>query len=292
MKKLLYLSMFILLFASGIILTGCTSNNAPGTTNSYLINLKKSTSLGNYLTDKNGYALYFFANDANGTNTCTGDCTANWVVFNVSGLTQAQLGSGLLLSDFNTISTTSGSQLTYKGWPLYYYAPNGYRETSGSTAGDGVDGVWFVAKPTYTVMLANYQLVGLDGNNYVASSSDVTSAGTGLTTYFTDLSGRTLYSFSKDSALINKFTKSDFSNNAAWPIYITNKLDLPSAVDKTLFDSILVYGYQQLTYKGWPLFYYGGDVNSTGIFRGSTKGVSIPTPNTWKVLLIGIPAAP
>ena len=291
MKKILYLLSIILIFSGGLIMTQCTSSNSPATS-SYLVNLTKSTTLGYYMTDQKGYALYFFSNDANGTNNCTGGCTASWPIFNVTGLTQAQLSPGLLLSDFNTIAATSGTQLTYKGWPLYYYAPNGYQEPAGQIAGDGIDGIWFVAKPSYTLMLSNYQLVGLDGNNYVASSTDVTSAGTGLTTYFTDLSGRTLYAFSKDSALVNKFTKTDFSNNSTWPIYVNSKLDFPSAIDKTLFDSITVYGFKQLTYKGWPLYYFGGDVDATGKFRGNTKGVSVPVPNIWKAFIIGIPTAP
>jgi len=289
MKRNLYLPISILWMA--LILINCTSSNSPSTIAS-VIKLSSSSTLGNYMTDKNGLSLYVFANDANGENNCTDGCTANWSVFYVSGLYQAELGNGLLLSDFDTITTTSGKQLTYKGWPLYQYAPGGVHEQAGQTNGDGIGGLWFVAKPTYTVMLANYQLVGLDGNNYVASATDVTSLGTGLTKYFTDFAGRTLYSFSKDSALVNKFTKSDFSNNSVWPIYISSKLDLPSALDKTLFDSIPVYGYEQLTYKGWPMFYYGADLENTGKFRGNTKGVSVPTPNIWTVFSSGIPPAP
>ena len=292
MKKKNLLLTLILVIAFAFGLTQCTTTNGPTPGSSFMVKLSNSTALGKYLTDKDGYALYMFSNDANGANNCTGGCTAAWVIFNASGLTQAQLGSGLLLSDFSTITTPGGTQTTYKGWPLYYYAPNSYRETAGTTAGDGVDGVWFVAKPTYTLMLANYQLVGLDGVNYVASANDVTSAGTGLTTYFTDLAGRTLYIHAKDSANINKFTKTDFSNNASWPIYVTTKLDFPSAIDKSLFDSITVSGHKQLTYKGWPMFYYGGDVDGTGKFRGYAKGVSVPTPNTWKAFIIGVPPAP
>ena len=292
MKKILYFPMVILLLGS-LIFTQCTSsNNGPVASNS-LIRLANSSTLGSYLTDKNGYALYFFSNDVAGTNNCTGGCTANWPIFNLDGLTQSQLDPGLLLSDFSSIATTTGSQLTYKGWPLYTYSPGGVAEASGSTSGNGVGGIWFVAKPNYTIMLANLQLVGLDANNYVVSTTDVTSLGTGKTVFFTDQNGRTLYAFARDSLKVNKFTKPDFSNNAVWPIYVTSKVVIPSTLDKTLFDSITVYDQKQLTYKGWPIYYFGSDVDTAGKYRGNTKGVSVPvTLNIWKVFINGIPAAP
>ena len=293
MKKILYFPMFILLIGSDILLTQCTStNNGPATSNS-LVKLANSLTLGTYLTDNKGNALYFFSNDANGTNNCTGGCTANWPIFNVTGLTQSQLDNGLLLADFSFITTPTGTQMTYKGWPLYNYAPGGYQEASGLTSGNGIGGIWFVAKPDYTIMLADNQLVGLDANNYVVSATDVTSLGTGKTIYFTDLQGRTLYAFAKDSSLVNKYTKADFSNNTTWPIYVTSKVVIPSTLLKTDFDSITVYNQKQLTYKGWPIYYFGSDVDATGKYRGNTKGVSVPaTLNVWKVFINGIPAAP
>ena len=36
--------------------------------------------------------------------------------------------------------------------------------------------------------------------------------------------------------------KNDFSNNATWPIYETNKAVVPSIIDKTLFASTNVFG--------------------------------------------------
>ncbi len=292
MKKILYLPIIILLIAGGFIVTSCTTSNSPSN-NTILIKLTSSATFGNYLTDKAGHTLYFFANDANGANNCTDGCTANWVNFNVDSLTQAKLANGLVLSDFKTITATAGPQLTYKGWPLYMYAPAGVQEAAGQTNGNGIGGIWFVAKPDYSIMLANYQLVGLDGNNYMVSTTDVTSLGTEKTIYFTDQAGRTLYTFAKDSFLINKFTKADFSNNSVWPIYETSKVVIPSTLDKTLFDSITVNGLKQLTYKGWPIYYFGSDVDAAGKFRGNTKGVSVPTTlNVWRVFINGIPSAP
>jgi len=54
-----------------------------------------------------------------------------------------------------------------------------------------------------------------------------------------------------------------------------------------------VYNQKQLTYKGWPIYYFGSDIDAAGKYRGNTKGVSVPaTLNVWKVFINGIPAAP
>jgi predicted lipoprotein with Yx(FWY)xxD motif len=294
MKKQLNSLLFVLLIITGFTLSRCSNSSDPvPVVDPVLVKLANSATLGSYLTDKDGNALYFFSNDANGENNCTGGCVTAWPIFYVAGLSANQLGAGLDLGDFNAVSTPNGNQLTYKGWPLYYYAPAGVREMPGQTTGEAVGGVWFVAKPDYTIMLARAQLVGKDGKNYIVSATNVYTEGDGKTTYFTDLPGRTLYEFAKDSANMNKFTKADFSNNAVWPIYETDKIVVPSILDKTLFSSITVFGKKQLVYKGWPMYYFGADVDAvTGKFRGKNTGVSVPVPGVWPAFLKDIPAAP
>lgn len=252
------------------------------------IGLSTSTTLGSYLSDKDGKSLYFFSTDANGQASCTGGCEAVWPPFYVDNLTADKLAAGLTFSDFATITTTSGKkQLTYKGWPLYYYAPNvngtNTLETAGQTTGDGVGGVWFIAKPDYSIMIVRSQLVGHDTKNY---KSDYT-AGDGLTTYFTDAKGLTLYTFKNDNFKKNNFTKADFSNNAVWPIYETDKIVVPSVLDKSKFSVITVFGKSQLVYNGWPLYYFGQDAS----VRGANKGISFPAPGVWPVPVKDLPLA-
>ena len=259
------------------------------------VNLSTSATLGSYLTDKSGRSLYFFSTDSKDQVTCTGGCELVWPPFYLDNLTADKLGTGLTFSDFSTITTASGKkQVTYKGWPLYYYAPvsgsdaygNGGTNTieaAGKTTGDGVGGVWFIAKPDYSIMIVKSQLVGHDGKNY---KSDYT-VGDGLTTYFTDAKGITLYTFKNDNFKKNNFTKSDFSNNAVWPIYETDKIVVPSVLDKSKFSVITVFGKSQLVYNGWPLYYFGQDAN----VRGSNKGISFPSPGVWPVPVKDIPLA-
>jgi predicted lipoprotein with Yx(FWY)xxD motif len=255
------------------------------------VQLKTSATFGSYLADKDGRTLYFFALDANGQSGCTSaGCMAVWPSFIVDSITANDIGDGLAITDFSTVTTGGGGkQLTYKGWQLYYYAPayNGTNtiEIAGQTGGDGVNGTWFISKPDYTIMLARTQLVGHNGKSY---KSDYTE-GTGATTYFVNDKGLTLYTFKNDRANKNNFTRADFSNNGVWPIYETDKVVVPSILDKSMFSTTDVFGKKQLTYKGWPLYFFGQDAG----VRGSNKGVSFPAgPGTWFVAVKDIAMAP
>ena len=250
---------------------GCTNNNDqmyPTSGNN--ITLANNSTFGNYLVGENGMTLYFFAKDVSGESMCPdGTCLTNWPIFHVQNVDP---GSGLNISDFSTMTRSDGKmQTTYLGWPLYYFAGDAAK---GDTNGDGVSGIWFVAKPDYSLMMADAQLVGLDGNNYTSNYSE----GTGLTKYLTDINGRALYIFHNDAKDTNNYTNSDFSNNSTWPIFYVEISQLPSGVNATDFGKIDVFGQPQLTFKGWPLYYFGQDTK-----RGDTKGVSVPTPGIWPV---------
>jgi predicted lipoprotein with Yx(FWY)xxD motif len=252
----------------------------PVTTPSESVQLVSDSHFGSVITDGNGITLYFFSNDANGSSACTGGCLAAWPVFYAASPT---IGTGLMGSDFSSINRPDGSQqTTYKGWPLYKY----YGDTGpGKINGDGVQGVFFVAKPDYTVMLANNQLVGNDGVKYDSTYKP----GTGITQYLTDDRGVTLYSFSLDKADSNKFTKPDFSNDGVFPIdQLTTIANVPSTLSKTMLGTINVFGKTQLTFKGWPVYRFGAD----SLIRGNTKGVSVPTPGFWPLMSVSSPLAP
>jgi predicted lipoprotein with Yx(FWY)xxD motif len=239
-----------------------------------------TTTLGEVITDKDGMVLYYFSPDVGGDSKCSGNCLANWPAFSVDGV--LKLAEGLDATAFSSITRTDGTkQVTYKGWPLYYFVND---EKAGDVNGEGLNGVWYVAKKGYTIMVASTQLVGNDGKSY---KSDYTE-GTGDTQFFTDEKGRTLYSFQNDRKEKNNFTREDFSNNTNWPIFTTEIGELPSTLNKSDFKVIDVFDRKQLTYKGWPLYYFGAD-NET---RGSTKGVSVPVPGRWPVVNQDMASAP
>lgn len=240
------------------------------------IMLTTHATLGTILTDNQGRTLYFFARDTKGTSNCAGGCPTRWPLFNVDQIV-LPIGSTLIASDFASIGDGATKQTAYKGRPLYYFSTNndGAIETAGQTGGDNFGTIWFVAKPDYSLMVASAQLIGLDGKNYTSAYVE----GTGVTRYFTDAAGRTLYLFVNDKKDTNNFTTADFSNDGIWPIFDATITLLPTGMNATDFGKITVHGRSQLTFKGWPLYYFGQDAA-----KGDNKGVSVPTPGIWPVI--------
>lgn len=260
------------------ILSSCSKSNGYSSTPTHPANTVRITNnatFGGVLTDSAGNTLYFFSPDATGQTACTGGCLAAWPSFYTPKVTA---DAGLNASDFGVITRPGGAlQSTYKGWPLYYFAQD---TKAGQINGDGLENVWFVAKPDYSVMLAMGGLKGADSLFYDTLGIHITTAAT--CEYMTDDKGVTLYTFAHDSSGVNKFTKSDFSNNSVWPVYqLSAVAKIPSILKASDFGVINVFGKTQLTYKGWPLYNYGGD----GGVRGNTAGVSVPTPGAgiWPV---------
>lgn len=273
--------LFVLVAAVSI---GCSDNSTdPDPSSEFDIQISSTSSHGDILTDSEGNALYVFAPDVEGESSCEGDCIANWPVFHAEN---PQLGAGLDAQSFGTITRSDGSsQTTFLGWPLYYYAADGQ---PGAINGDGVENTWYVAKPDYSLMMATQQLVGEDSNNYRIDNSGNYVQGDAITRHIVDIQGRTLYTFVNDSANTNNFTAEDFSNNDVWPIAELSLSTIPSNLSTSSFSSIEVNGRQQLTYKGWPLYYFGQD----DMQRGNTKGISFPQPGVWPVAQSSMEAAP
>jgi len=267
------------------VLYSCSKddNNTDNPSNTPKSNIKvaSNATFGKIITDSLGNTLYFFSLDANGSSACTsGDCLAAWPVFYEDNL---RLDTALKAADFATITRADGAkQTTYKGWPLYYYSPDA---AAGDVKGDAVGNVWYVAKPDYTVMLAYQQLTGNDGIQY---KGDYTP-GAEVTPFITDPYGRTLYAFSNDKSNKNMYTKEDLSNEGIWPIYpVSAVVNVPSTLVKTDFTTAPIWTRVQITYKGWPLYYFGADAQT----RGNTKGVSVPRPGVWPVVNNNSTAAP
>ncbi len=214
----------------------------------YTVKLAYKPGIGFYLVDANGMTLYFFAKDYDGKSKCYGECAARWPPFYVDNINPSP---GLDPNDFTVITRDDGSmQVAYKGWPLYYFVND---EEPGDVYGDGVRGVWFVAKPDYTVMVA----VKEDLGEYLVTSD-------GMTLYFfaMDMDGKsTCYGMCAER----------------WPVYSPSSLVVPSTLNITDFSYIIRDdGMTQLVYKGRPLYLWINDQA-----RGDTTGHGVN--NIWFV---------
>jgi len=109
-----------------------------------------SPSLGEYLatynptTKQKNMTLYTFAKDIPGTSTCHGDCATNWPPLYIQDFVASGAGGTIHIKDLAVIRREGGTQLTYKGMPLYFYKGD---TKAGDTKGEGVAGLWHVAKP-------------------------------------------------------------------------------------------------------------------------------------------------
>jgi predicted lipoprotein with Yx(FWY)xxD motif len=197
-----------------------------------------------YLTDSSGMTLYYYTLDTNGQSACYGGCATAWPVFYTDSLT---VSDPLSASDFGTVTRTDGTkQTTYKGWPLYYWFQD---KTAGDMKGEGVHKVWYVLQvPAYTVMIGTNKAVG---------------------NYLVDGSGNALYWFTKD-----KTDTSACSGNCikAWPAFTADSIVVPSALNASDFSTITRDdGTKQVTYKGYPLYYWAKD-KARGDVTGQNVG--------------------
>ncbi|KQL36074.1 hypothetical protein [Psychrobacillus sp. FJAT-21963] len=104
------------------------------------LQLLENEKAGEYLADPQGRALYYFKKDEAGKSNCSGDCLANWPAFTQEDFAVPE---GFDKKDFDTITREDKGvkQVTYKGFPLYYFAKD---QQEGDVNGQGVKDVWFI----------------------------------------------------------------------------------------------------------------------------------------------------
>jgi predicted lipoprotein with Yx(FWY)xxD motif len=96
------------------------------------------TDKGTALVDGNGMTLYVFDKDTPAVSNCYAECEALWPIMKAGAADKPQ-------GEFGIITRTNGDlQWAYRGKPLYHWAKD---MKPGDTTGDGVKGVWHLAKP-------------------------------------------------------------------------------------------------------------------------------------------------
>jgi predicted lipoprotein with Yx(FWY)xxD motif len=230
------------------------------------VDLGQNDKLGSFLVDDKGMTLYLFTKDTPNTSVCYDKCATAWPPLLTSGDPAA--GEGVDASMLGTTTRTDGSvQVTYNGWPLYYYEKD---KAAGDVTGQNVGGVWYV--------------VNAAGEKVEAKSAEATEApatATGgaavnlgqndkLGSFLVDDKGMTLYLFTKDTPN----TSVCYDKCAtAWPPLLTTGAPVGGeGVDASkLGTTTRTDGSVQVTYNGWPLYYYEKD-KAAGDVTGQDVG--------------------
>ncbi|HET7715138.1 MAG TPA: hypothetical protein VFK86_05885 [Bauldia sp.] len=103
------------------------------------------TSLGEVFVDQNGMTLYTFDKDTKGAavSACVDQCIVNWPPFLAP---EGAVAAGeWTLVDVKDKDGAMKKMWAYDGWPLYLWVKD---TKPGDVTGDGVGGVWHVAKPS------------------------------------------------------------------------------------------------------------------------------------------------
>jgi len=216
------------------------------------VQLGKNDSLGSFLVDDKGMTLYLFTKDSPNTTVCYDKCATAWPPLLTTGAPVA--ADGVDASKLGTITRTDGAvQVTYNGWPLYYYEKD---KAPGDVVGQDVGSVWYV------VSAAGEKVASAPATEPPAASSSAAMVNLGkndkLGSFLVDDKGMTLYLFTKDSP--NTTVCYDKCATAWPPLLTTGDPVAGEGVDVSLFGTTnRTDGTVQVTYNGWPLYYYEKD---------------------------------
>ena len=131
--------------AAGVGPDGSSRRDAAGMEMKPVLKVR-NTRFGRVLFDARDRVLYGFTRDKRGgKSTCYGGCAAAWPVYFTRSKVKAL--SGVKQSLIGTVRRRNGRlQVTYNGWPLYFYAHEGAREVKCQNV-DQFGGLWLVVRP-------------------------------------------------------------------------------------------------------------------------------------------------
>lgn len=113
---------------------------------SAVVNVASNATLGKFLVDGDGMTLYMYPTDTRepSTSNCYDDCLKQWPPLLADAkptLKSTEIKDAL----FGTTTRKDGAkQVTFNGWPLYYFFND---KKAGDTLGQGFFDVWWVMTP-------------------------------------------------------------------------------------------------------------------------------------------------
>jgi predicted lipoprotein with Yx(FWY)xxD motif len=255
----------------GISSTGPATVEPAASLTEPTLNVASDPTLGQYLVDGRGMALYIFTNDERDKSNCDADCLAKWPPLLTQG--NPSVGSGVDPSQVGIAVLADGSKIvTYDHRPLYYWIKD---TQPGDVTGQGVGGVWYVISPSGKEIDDSPQAVADPTPDPVPSSTEPTitvASDPSLGEFLVDGNSMTLYIYTRDTA-----DKSNCSAEClvAWPPLLTqgNPILGPGTDDSKIGSTLLADGTRIVTYNHRPLYYYvqdtkPGDITGQGVGGG------------------------
>lgn len=120
----------------GVAMAATTSMRASGGTVKVV-----ASKYGKVLAAGNGMTLYRYTPDKKGVSVCSGACAKYWPPLLVKGTAKATAGPGASAGLLGTIKRGNAKQVTYAGFPLYFYAGD---SKPGDVKGQGFQKIWYV----------------------------------------------------------------------------------------------------------------------------------------------------
>lgn len=133
----------LLLLALTLVLTAGTEVSGP------MLQVAERPEQGTYVVDGEGMSLYLFLPDEGASSTCYEDCAKAWPPLLLND-PQASVNAGEGIDEelLGSTERTDGSQqVTYNGWPLYYFVQD---EEPGHVNGQGLRESWYLVTPDGT----------------------------------------------------------------------------------------------------------------------------------------------
>ena len=113
------------------------------------LEVASSPVLGDYMSDKDKVVLYTFEKDQFLKSNCYTDCATAWPPLIYSGTTFPTIGKGVNKDLIFLSNRTDGTkQITYNGWPLYYYKDEKTAGTQNCQNKNMNGGYWWVISPS------------------------------------------------------------------------------------------------------------------------------------------------
>lgn len=230
-----------------------------------MVAVGKDAKLGDFLVDDKGMSLYLYTKDTPNTTVCYDKCATAWPPLLTTGNPVG--GTGVDAAKLGTTKRKEGTlQVTYNGWPLYYYAKD---KKPGDVVGQDVGSVWYLVTPSGEQVASIEQPTAAPTAAVGGAAKIMVAKNDTLGSFLVDDKGMTLYLYTKDTP---NTTVCYDKCATAWPPLLTTGAPVAGdgADDSKLGTTTRKDGSIQVTYNGWPLYYFAKDTKA-----GDTTGQSV-----------------